>query len=97
MLAYNLTSAGYEAVQASDGHEALQLIDGQPPDLVLRDWMLPGISGIRICRQLKVRKNTRAILIIILSARSWEVDIVRGSETLADEYLRKTSSVQNFW
>ena len=70
MLAYNFTSAGYEAVQALDGHEALQLIDEQPPDLILRDWMLPGVSGIRICRQLKVRKNTRAIPIIIRSARS---------------------------
>ena len=70
VLAYNFTTAGYEAVQASDGHEALQLIDEQPPDLILREWMLLGVSGIRICRQLKVCKNTRAIPIIILLARS---------------------------
>ena len=70
VLAYNFTLAGFEAVQVSDGHEALQLIDEQPPDLILCDWILPGMSGIRICRQLKVRKDTRAIPIIILSVRS---------------------------
>ena len=58
VLVYNLTSAGYEAVQATDGHDALRLIDEKLPDLILLDWMLPGVSGIEICRQLKVRKDT---------------------------------------
>ena len=93
VLEYNLTSAGYEAVKAKDGQEALQLIDEQMPDLILLDWMLPGISGIEICRQLKVRKDTQAVPIIMLSARSEEVDRVRGLETGADDYVVKPYSV----
>ena len=94
VLEYNLTSAGYEAVKATDGQEALQLIDEQMPDLILLDWMLPGISGIEICRQLKVRKDTQAVPIIMLSARSEELDKVRGLETGADDYLQKPYGIQ---
>ena len=94
VLEYNLTSAGYEAVKATDGQEALQLIDEQMPDLILLDWMLPGISGIEICRQLKVRKDTQAVPIIMLSARSEEVDKVRGLETGADDYLQKPYGIK---
>jgi two-component system phosphate regulon response regulator PhoB len=94
VLAYNLTAAGYDTVQATDGNEALQLIDEQLPDLILLDWMLPGVSGIEICRQLKVRKDTQTIPIIMLSARSEEVDTVRGLETGADDYLQKPYGIQ---
>jgi two-component system phosphate regulon response regulator PhoB len=93
VLAYNLTSAGYETVQAVDGDKALQLIEEQLPDLILLDWMLPGTSGIEICRQLKVRKDTQAIPIIMLSARSEEVDKVRGLGTGADDYVVKPYAV----
>ena len=94
VLVYNLTSAGYEAVQATDGHDALRLIDEKLPDLILLDWMLPGVSGIEICRQLKVRKDTQKIPIIMLSARSEEVDKVRSLETGADDYLQKPYGIQ---
>ena len=94
VLAYNLPSAGYETVQAVDGAKALQLIEEQLPDLILLDWMLPGTSGIEICRQLKVRKDTQAIPIIMLSARSEELDKVRGLETGADDYLQKPYGIQ---
>ena len=94
VLAYNLTSAGYETVQAVDGDKALQLIEEQLPDLILLDWMLPGTSGIEICRQLKVRKDTQAIPIIMLSARSEELDKVRGLETGADDYLQNPYGIQ---
>ena len=94
ILDYNLKSAGYETVQASDGYQALQLIDEELPDLILLDWMLPGVSGIEICRQLKARKNTREIPIIMLSARSEEVDKVRGLETGADDYMQKPYGIQ---
>ncbi|MDC1249281.1 phosphate regulon transcriptional regulator PhoB [Planktomarina sp.] len=94
VLAYNLNSAGYETVQAVDGDKALQLIEEQLPDLILLDWMLPGTSGIEICRQLKVRKDTQAIPIIMLSARSEELDKVRGLETGADDYLQKPYGIQ---
>ena len=94
VLAYNLTSVGYETVQAVDGDKALQLIEEQLPDLILLDWMLPGTSGIEICRQLKVRKDTQAIPIIMLSGRSEELDKVRGLETGADDYLQKPYGIQ---
>ena len=94
ILNYNLKSAGYETVQASDGYQALQLIDEELPDLILLDWMLPGVSGIEICRQLKARKDTREIPIIMLSARSEEVDKVRGLETGADDYMQKPYGIQ---
>jgi len=94
ILDYNLKSVGYETVQASDGYQALQLIDEELPDLILLDWMLPGVSGIEICRQLKARKDTREIPIIMLSARSEEVDKVRGLETGADDYMQKPYGIQ---
>ena len=94
ILDYNLKSAGYETVQASDGYQALQLIDEELPDLILLDWMLPGVSGIEVCRQLKARKDTREIPIIMLSARSEEVDKVRGLETGADDYMQKPYGIQ---
>jgi len=94
ILDYNLKSAGYETVQASDGYQALQLIDEELPDLILLDWMLPGVSGIEICRQLKARKDTREIPIVMLSARSEEVDKVRGLETGADDYMQKPYGIQ---
>ena len=81
-------------MQASDGYQALQLIDEELPDLILLDWMLPGVSGIEICRQLKARKDTREIPIIMLSARSEEVDKVRGLETGADDYMQKPYGIQ---
>ena len=81
-------------MQAVDGDKALQLIEEQLPDLILLDWMLPGTSGIEICRQLKVRKDTQAIPIIMLSARSEELDKVRGLETGADDYLQKPYGIQ---
>ena len=89
VLEYKLTLAGYEAVKTTDGQEALQLIDEQKPDLILLDWMLPEISGSEISRQLKVRKDTQAVPIIMLSARSEEVDKVRDLATGADDYLQK--------
>ena len=94
ILDYNLKSAGYETVQASDGFKALQLIDEELPDLILLDWMLPSVSGLEICRQLKARKDTREIPIIMLSARSEEVDKVRGLETGADDYMQKPYGIQ---
>ena len=62
--------------------------------MILLDWMLPGVSGIEICRQLKARKDTREIPIIMLSARSEEVDKVRGLETGADDYMQKPYGIQ---
>ncbi|OSP56210.1 phosphate regulon transcriptional regulator PhoB [Pseudoruegeria sp. SK021] len=93
MLAYNLSAEGFGVAKAENGEEALILVKEQTPDLIVLDWMLPNVSGIEICRQLKSRVETRAVPIIMLSARSEEVDRVRGLETGADDYVVKPYSV----
>ncbi|MDE0589596.1 phosphate regulon transcriptional regulator PhoB [Halocynthiibacter sp. C4] len=93
VLAYNLEAEGYHVLRAADGEEALLMVREELPDLVLLDWMLPNVSGIEICRRLKSRGETRAIPVIMLSARSEEIDRVRGLETGADDYVVKPYSV----
>lgn len=93
ILAYNLESEGYQVTRAENGEEALILIKEETPDLIVLDWMLPNVSGIEVCRQLKTRQETRTVPIIMLSARSEEVDRVRGLETGADDYVVKPYSV----
>jgi two-component system phosphate regulon response regulator PhoB len=93
VLAYNLQAEGYTVLQASNGEEALLLIQESKPDLVLLDWMMPLVSGLEVCRRLKMRPETRGIPIIMLSARSEEVDKVRGLETGADDYVIKPYSL----
>lgn len=93
VLAYNLEAEGFEVQRASNGEEALVLVAENPPDLILLDWMMPHVSGLEVCRRLKMRPETRAIPIIMLSARSEEVDKVRGLETGADDYVIKPYSI----
>jgi two-component system, OmpR family, phosphate regulon response regulator PhoB len=93
VLRYNLEAEGFTVVSARDGEEALERIAEGLPDLILLDWMLPHLSGIEVCRRLRLRPETRAIPIIMLSARSEEVDKVRGLETGADDYVIKPYSV----
>ena len=93
VLAYNLEAEGFAVSRAETGDEGLLLVDEQAPDIIVLDWMLPGVSGIEVCRRLKMRPDTRAIPIIMLSARSEEVDRVRGLETGADDYVIKPYSV----
>ena len=93
VLVYNLQSEGFEVERAGTGDEALALVEDSRPDLILLDWMLPGVSGIEICRQLKMRPATRDVPIIMMSARTEEVDRVRGLETGADDYVVKPYSV----
>ncbi|SDE12284.1 phosphate regulon transcriptional regulator PhoB [Limimaricola pyoseonensis] len=93
VLAYNLESEGFRISEAEDGDTALLLVAEEAPDLVVLDWMLPGVSGIEICRRLKTRPETRDVPVIMLSARSEEVDRVRGLETGADDYVVKPYSV----
>ena len=80
LLAYNLESAGFAAVQAYDGEEALTLIDERPPDLVLLDWMLPQLSGLEVCRRLRRRPDTAHLPIIMLTALKEDVDRIIGLE-----------------
>ncbi len=93
VLAYNLEAEGFRVASAATGDDALLLVDEETPDVIVLDWMLPGVSGIEICRRLKTRPATRAVPIIMLSARSEEVDRVRGLETGADDYMVKPFSV----
>ena len=93
VLAYNLTAEGFAVTQASNGEEAMLLVQEAAPDLILLDWMMPLVSGLEVCRRLKLRPETRGIPIIMLSARSEEVDRVRGLETGADDYVIKPYSL----
>ncbi|MFC3180291.1 phosphate regulon transcriptional regulator PhoB [Cypionkella sinensis] len=93
VLSYNLEAEGFEVRTADNGEDALALIAEEAPDLILLDWMMPHVSGIEVCRRLKARPETRGIPVIMLSARSEEVDKVRGLETGADDYVIKPYSV----
>jgi two-component system phosphate regulon response regulator PhoB len=93
VLVYNLEAEGFRVVTAETGEDAMLAVDEQAPDIILLDWMLPAVSGIEVCRRLKARPDTVGTPIIMLSARSEEVDKVRGLETGADDYMVKPYSV----
>ncbi|WP_281856520.1 phosphate regulon transcriptional regulator PhoB [Litoreibacter halocynthiae] len=93
VLAYNIRAEGYLVETADNGDEALLMVQEHAPDVVVLDWMLPNVSGIEICRQIKAKSETRDTPVIMLSARSEETDRVRGLETGADDYVVKPFSV----
>ena len=93
VLKYNLEAEGFNVVMAENGDEAMLLVAEEQPDLIVLDWMLPNVSGIEVCRRVKADPQTRQIPIVMLSARSEEVDRVRGLETGADDYVVKPYSV----
>lgn len=93
VLLYNLEAEGFRVMSAGSGDEGLLMVREDPPDLIVLDWMLPGVSGIEVCRQIKTGAETRGIPVIMLSARSEDVDKVRGLETGADDYVVKPYSV----
>jgi two-component system phosphate regulon response regulator PhoB len=93
VLSYNLEAEGYRVGTAVDGEQALQMVADELPDLIVLDWMMPHVSGIEVCRRLKMRPETRAVPVIMLSARAEEVDRIRGLETGADDYVVKPYSV----
>lgn len=94
LLAYNLQQQGYQVLRAADGEEALLQVEETPPDLILLDWMLPHLSGLKVCRSLKGNKKTREIPIIMLTARGEEDDRIRGLDTGADDYVVKPYSIK---
>lgn len=93
ILRYNLVSEGYEVTTADNGDDALLLAEELRPDLVLLDWMLPGVSGIEVLRQIRRKRETSGMSVIMISARHEEMDRVRGLETGADDYMVKPYSV----
>ena len=92
VIKYNFESAGFRTTVASDGNEALFQAEELLPELIILDWMLPERSGIEVCRELRKRKNTKATPIIMLTARSEEIDKVKGLENGADDYIVKPFS-----
>jgi two-component system phosphate regulon response regulator PhoB len=89
LLRYNFEREGFATAVCGDGEDALMAVDENQPDLVLLDWMLPGLSGISVCQRLRARAETRAIPIIMLTARTEEGDRVRGLDSGADDYVVK--------
>src|SRR3954452_4360784 len=93
MLRYNLEKQGFRVEEAADGQEALTRIAETQPDLVLLDWMLPVMSGLEVCRQIRRRASTRDLPVIIVTARAEDQDAVRGLNTGADNYITKPFSM----
>ncbi|MEM7426173.1 MAG: phosphate regulon transcriptional regulator PhoB [Pseudomonadota bacterium] len=94
LLRYNLEKEGFGVHGAADGEEGLLVADEEEPDLIILDWMLPKVSGIEVCRQLKRQERTQKIPIIMLTARGEETDRIRGLDTGADEYVVKPYSIK---
>lgn len=96
LLSYNLEKEGYRVFTASDGEEGLLVAKEELPELIVLDWMLPKLSGIEVCRQLKRGKQTRETPVMMLTARGEENDRVRGLDIGADDYMVKPYSVAEF-
>jgi len=94
MLRYNLEKQGFRVEEAGDGQEALLRLGESQPDIVLLDWMLPGLSGIEVCRQIRRRPATRDVPVIMVTARTEEQDAVRGLNTGADDYITKPFNME---
>lgn len=92
LLEFNLKSEGYKVLKATTGEEGLALAQTRSPDLVLLDLMLPGIQGLDICRILKNDNRTKFIPVLMITAKGEEVDVVRGLEIGADDYITKPFS-----
>ncbi|MBV9835590.1 MAG: phosphate regulon transcriptional regulator PhoB [Alphaproteobacteria bacterium] len=92
LLRYNLEQSGYRVTVATNGEEALTSVADDRPDLVLLDWMLPLMSGLEVCRQLRRQPTTSNIPIIMLTARGEEGDRIRGLDAGADDYVSKPFS-----
>jgi len=93
LLRYNLEAAGYDVESVARGDDADLRLRESIPDLVILDWMLPGVSGIELCRRLRSRPETRQLPIVMLTARGEESERVRGLSTGADDYIVKPFSV----
>lgn len=93
LLRYNLESEGFAVDVVERGDEAETRVSENPPDLIVLDWMLPGVSGIEICRRIRAKEETKNIPILMLTARGEETERVRGLQTGADDYVVKPFSL----
>lgn len=92
LLRYNLEREGFRVYSTGDGEEAVAMVKDYKPDIVVLDWMLPSMSGVDICKQLRWSPETKTIPIIMLSARGEEADRIRGLNAGADDYIVKPFS-----
>ena len=92
LIALNLEQSGYNSLKATDAEQAIDLVRDELPDLVLLDWMLPGMSGIEFARRLRADRRTQGVPIIMLTARADESDKLTGLDTGADDYITKPFS-----
>jgi two-component system phosphate regulon response regulator PhoB len=93
LLSYNLGKEGFRVATTADGDDAMVAVDEEKPDIILLDWMLPNVSGVELCRQLRAQSGTRDLPIIMLTARGEEEDRIRGLELGADDYVTKPFSM----
>lgn len=93
LLRYNLEAEGFMVNVVEHGDDVEIAVSEAPPDLIVLDWMLPGLSGLELCRRLRSKRNTRNIPILMLTARGEESDRIRGLATGADDYVCKPFSV----
>ena len=94
LLRYNLEKQGFRVDEATDGQEALLRVAEARPDIILLDWMLPSLSGIEVCRQLRRRAETRDLPIIMITARTEDQDAVRALDIGADDYIAKPFAME---
>lgn len=94
LVSFRLERADYEVVQANDGEEALRLVKELRPDLAVLDLMMPKLNGYEVIREIRRDEETKAIPVILLTARVQEADVARGFEAGADDYLKKPFSPQ---
>ena len=95
LLRYNLEKGGFRVEEAADGQEALLRLSEAKPDLVLLDWMLPALSGLEVCRQIRRRPATRDLPVIMVTARTEDQDAVRALDTGADDYIAKPFAMES--
>ena len=95
LVAFRLKRAGYEVITAADGEEALLLTTTRLPDLVVLDMMMPKATGLEVTRSMREHEATKAIPVILLTARAQEGDVIRGFEAGADDYVKKPFSPQD--
>lgn len=92
LLIWHFEREEFQVLRTGDGEEALLLAEETPPDVVVLDWMIEGISGLEVCRRLRRKARTANVPIIMLTARGEESDRIRGLETGADDYVTKPFS-----
>lgn len=92
LLRYNLEKEGFKVVSTGDGEEAVQMVKEHRPDIIVLDWMLPGMTGVEICKHIRWNNEIKSTPIIMLSARGEEGDRIRGLDSGADDYMVKPFS-----